>query len=112
MNARTIARLASLLRVAAEAAGLDPADVMSGPEAVGIIGTGVDIAWERDALGVGEAGWQVRETCHVVDVMTNAERTETEVAGCFSPEDTFQAARAAVMSVIQRRVEAALSGAI
>lgn len=109
MDARTIKRMAEAMRAAAAAAHLEATDVMSGRESVAIVGTGVDVAWSKDALGRDRGGWLVSETYHVVDVATRAERFDTRVLGAFPRDDVFQAARLAVMSVIQRRVEAALS---
>lgn len=113
MDPRTIVRMANLLRVAASAASMDPADVLSGPESVGIVGTGVDVAWAEDALGRGRGGWQVRATYHVADLgAAGPGRTATEVVAAYPAADAFAAVRQAVLAVVQRRVEAALAEAV
>lgn len=101
--------MASFVKVAAGAAGLNPSDIMTGPISVAIIGTGVDLLWVPETNGRGKAGWQVRETYHVVDLASGAERSATDVVASYGAEEFFQAARQAALSVIQRRVEAALS---
>ena len=112
MDASVIQRMARLLRAAAGAAGLDASDVQAGPSSIGIVGTGVDVTWARNALGRGKDGWQVRVTYHVADVGASRGRMTTEVSASYDPADIFQAARQAVMLVVQKRVEAALSEAV
>lgn len=109
MNAKTISRLASQLRVAAQAAGMEPGDVIWGPESAGIVGTGVDITWSDDARGRGKNGWQVRTTYHVTDVGSPPPgRIATDIIAIYSPHEEYQAVRQAVLAVVQRRIEAAL----
>lgn len=113
MDASNIARMANFLRVAAAAASMDPADVQSGPESVGIVGTGVDVSWSKDALGRGKPGWEVRVTYHVSDLgASGAGRTATDVLAAYGQTENFAAARQAVMSIVQRRIEAALADAV
>lgn len=107
MDARAMSRMARFVGAAAGAAGLDPADIMAGPGSVGILGTGVDVAWRGDAGGGG--GWELHRTEHMVNVLSGEQRTVTETVGSFAPDSLFQAARAAVLLVIQRRIEVALS---
>lgn len=113
MDARTITRLALMLRVACNAAGLDPADVKPGPESVGLIGTGVDIAWMPDAHGRERGGWAVRHSYYSVTFSADLSRQKgdmvTENVGLFPPADLVPAAARAVLAVVQRKIEAALS---
>jgi hypothetical protein len=100
--------MATLLGVAAAAAGLDVADVKSGAESAGVVGTGVEVTFRRDAMGRGRPGWTVTETFHALEVGSGTARMVTETVGSFPLDDALAAVRAAVMSIIQRRVEAAL----
>jgi hypothetical protein len=100
--------MAALLAIAAEAAGLDPSDVKSGAESAGVVGTGVEIHYRRDAAGPGRPGWTVTETFHALYVGSVSGGMVTETVGSFPVGDVLAAVRAAVMSIVQRRVEAAL----
>ena len=115
MNTRTITRLALMLRVASKAAGFDPAHVKSGPDSVGLIGTGVDVVWAPDAYGRGRGGWAVRHAFFSVSFSGDMRKQKsagemvTETVAVFVPDELLQAAARAVMSVVQRNVEAALA---
>lgn len=112
VDARTITRLALMLRVASKAAGLDPADVKPGPDSVGLIGTGVDVVWAPDVHGRGRGGWAVRHSFYSVtfsgDMRQQKGDMVTETVAVFVPDELIQAAARAVMSVVQRNIEAAL----
>jgi hypothetical protein len=112
VDAKAIGRMAALFRVAAAAAGLEQADVEAGPESVGLVGTGVDIVFARNAMGRGKEGWQVRVTYHLAELGATTGRMNTEIAGSYEAADIFHAARQAVMLVVQKRVEAALEAAV
>jgi hypothetical protein len=104
--------MADLVKTGLASAGLDPADVQIGRDAIGIVGTGVDVVWAKDAYGRGQPGWELRTTYHVSVLGSQKAGTATEKVATFGEEEAFQVVMATVMLIVKHKVEAALSQAI
>ena len=103
--------LAVYARTASRAVGLKPQAVSASNGTVSIEGTGIRIRWSPDALGEGRAGWEVTETCHEMNLIDDGEREETRKVVGVAAADVYGAARAALLAVAERSVDAALGEA-
>lgn len=103
--------LVTLLHSGCAAVGLAAAAVsVDARGTISLAGTGIEIWWSG-AQG-GPPGWKVRESCHVTDLASGAERTAVAEVSSHAAGDIYGAAKSALMAAVQRRIEAAFSDAL
>lgn len=107
----SIERIYILARAGVAVVGIDPQTVVRGQGTVGILGTGLSIDFEPNALGRKRPGWVVRQAYHSTDLVTNESRMGEEIVLIqkVEPGDLFLVVRAGILAIVRRQIEAALS---
>jgi hypothetical protein len=103
-------KLVKLLKAGVKVTRID-AEIISGQEAITLAGTGVEIRWSPSLLSQDRPGWIISETYAVIDIDSGEPRETSEVVSALPAEDIFAVTEEAIIAIVRRRLESALSEA-
>lgn len=104
-------KLTQLVKVGARALGIDSSQIVARKGAISIVGANIDIWWSKDAFGQQNPGWQVRESYHVLDMLNGNDHLMIKTIQTLSAEDIYGAARTALITAAEKKIEISLGEA-